>query len=244
MNGKRQSGWSGVPKVPAYIVTFSDMVTLLLTFFVMLLSLSSVQDPELLSKGRDSFLESIKNLGIGVLVGKRPAPDFGAVKIKHSVKEPDLSVETRSIDAREETLRRMFRRLMRSMTETPLQIAGKTTGFSATDIHFSKGDATLNEAAKNSLAEFCRNLRQAPRADTLRLLVLGVSNDVTGERERWLLSARRAQAVADFIRQQLSARAKLSVYSWGAGAGGDWVGRGSSISDQAQISIAVVGTGD
>jgi len=35
------------PKVPSYIVTFSDMVTLLLTFFVMLLSLAEVQDPEL-----------------------------------------------------------------------------------------------------------------------------------------------------------------------------------------------------
>ena len=41
-------------KVPGYIVTFSDMVTLLLTFFVMLLTLADVQDPELFDKGRDS----------------------------------------------------------------------------------------------------------------------------------------------------------------------------------------------
>jgi chemotaxis protein MotB len=241
LNGKRQPGESDVPKVPVYIVTFSDMVTLLLTFFVMLLSLSSVQDPELLSKGRDSFLESIKNLGIGALLGKRPAPDFGAVKIKHSMDKPDLPLENRSIDSREETLRRMFKRIMNSMRDKPLQMAGKTMGFSATDIHFSKGDATLNEAAKRFLAEFCRNLQQAPRGDTLRLLVLGLSNDATSEKERWLLSARRAQAVADFMRRESPAKAKWSVYSWGAGPGGDWVGRDSSISGQAQISIAVVG---
>ncbi len=244
MNGKRQSSEKASPKVPAYIVTFSDMVTLLLTFFVMLLSLSSVQDPELLNKGRDSFLESIKNLGIGALLGKRPAPDFGATKLKHSMKEPDLSVEPRSIDTREEALRRIFKRIISSMRDKPLEIAAKTTGFSATDIHFSRGDAKLNEKAKRFLAEFCRNLRQAPQAGTLRLLVLGLSNDVTSERERWLLSARRAQAVGDFIRQELSARARLCVYAWGAGSGGDWVGSDSSISDQAQISIAVAGTDD
>jgi len=36
------------------------MVTLLLTFFVMLLSLAEVQDPELFNKGRDSFWNSVK----------------------------------------------------------------------------------------------------------------------------------------------------------------------------------------
>ena len=66
----------GDPKVPGYIVTFSDMVTLLLTFFVMLLSLSQIQDPELFDKGRDAFLESIRNIGLGVLFGKEDIPNL------------------------------------------------------------------------------------------------------------------------------------------------------------------------
>ncbi len=61
----------GSPKVPAYIVTFSDMVTLLLTFFVMLLSLASVQDPELFNRGRGAFAQTIKDLGLGILYGKK-----------------------------------------------------------------------------------------------------------------------------------------------------------------------------
>ncbi|MDD5011702.1 MAG: flagellar motor protein MotB, partial [Phycisphaerae bacterium] len=40
------------PSVPAYIVTFSDMVTLLLTFFVLLISLAKMQDPEKFNAGR------------------------------------------------------------------------------------------------------------------------------------------------------------------------------------------------
>ena len=45
----RSKGEEG-SKVPAYIVTYSDMVTLLLTFFVMLMSLAQFQDPELYHK--------------------------------------------------------------------------------------------------------------------------------------------------------------------------------------------------
>ncbi len=81
MSGKRQVTEESSAKVPAYIVTFSDMVTLLLTFFVMLLSLSQIQDPELFDKGRDSFVESMENFGIGMLSGKKMGPDFGEVKI-------------------------------------------------------------------------------------------------------------------------------------------------------------------
>jgi len=51
----------GSPKVPAYIVTFSDMTTLLLTFFVMLLSLAKMQDPELFNKGLGYFLAGWKS---------------------------------------------------------------------------------------------------------------------------------------------------------------------------------------
>ncbi len=65
------------PKVPAYIVTFSDMVTLLLTFFVMLLSLSTVQDPEMFNRTRDAFVEHINCFGLGMLIGKKMGPDFG-----------------------------------------------------------------------------------------------------------------------------------------------------------------------
>ena len=41
MSRKNQTPEILPPKVPGYIVTFSDMVTLLLTFFVMLLTLGA-----------------------------------------------------------------------------------------------------------------------------------------------------------------------------------------------------------
>lgn len=240
-------------KVPGYIVTFSDMVTLLLTFFVMLLTLADVQDPELFNKGRDAFVKSIKFVGLGALFGRQEMPDFGSFKPKYSIPESDDSLSHRTIDARTQKLRTIFQELKQLMITVPSQIVAKRTNYSVANVHFSPGSADLNESAKKYLTEFCRDLQQNPSQNAIELYVLGLASDVNTEREQWLLSANRAQAVANFLRNTLSAesafrtrssifgdRPKWSVYSWGAGPGGDWVGQDSPISEKSQILIAVL----
>ncbi len=50
---------------PAFIVTFSDMITLLLTFFVMLLSMAKTQtDTTKFMHGQNSFRTAVANLGL------------------------------------------------------------------------------------------------------------------------------------------------------------------------------------
>ena len=261
MKQKNRKTDEGRTKVPAYIVTFSDMVTLLLTFFVMLLSLASVQDPELFNLGRGSFFKSIKGLGLGMLQGRKDQPHFGSYKMKYYVSNPDGSVETRTIDARQEELRRIFEKISQSMTTMPSQITANKTFFSVTDIRFSPGDATLDESAKKFLKEFCVRLQStAESPDTLQnrkmetLYVLGLADksaDGAAEKEQWLLSAQRAHAVADFLRaafnphvqQDVAEQNKNNVwqvYWWGAGPGGDWVRQDSPIYEQSQILIAVL----
>lgn len=247
----------GGPKVPGYIVTFSDMVTLLLTFFVMLLSLASVQDPELFDKGRDSFVDSLKYMGLGMFFGKQTMPQFGSNKSKYSISNPDESADRRTVDARAEELRRIFKELKQLTTTMPSQIVSKRTDYSITNVHFSPGRADLNESARKFLTGFCRDLQQNASQKPVELYVLGLASDVTGEKEQWLLSARRAQTVADYLRDTLSSasslqrrpslfrgQSKWSVYSWGGGPGGDWVGRNSPISRQSQILIAVLRVSD
>ena len=228
------------PKVPAYIVTFSDMTTLLLTFFVMLLSLASVQDPELFNKGRGSFIQSIRELGLGMLYNRKRAPELGHVKIKYFIDTPDKLFRGRSIDAKEEEIRRIFKDVTRSMKTLPSQIVAQKTNFSITDIRFPPSRATLNVAAKKYLAELRLDLQQESGPETTKLYVLGLAGDEANEKQQWILSAKRAQAAADFLQDTLSSTSNLSVYSWGAGPGGDWVGKNSPISRQSHILIAVL----
>lgn len=226
-------------KVPAYIVTFSDMVTLLLTFFVMLLSLANVQDPELFNKGRDSFLRSIRSLGLGVLYSKEQVSDFGQTKIKHFINTPDGLSRGRTIDAREEGIRRIFQKVSQSrfIRTMSSQIVAEKTSFSVTSIRFARADAALSESAKRFLTKFCSDLQQSLDAEGIGLYVLGLAGDEPTQKQQWILSARRAQAVADFLQNVLPL---IPVYSWGAGPGGDWVAQDSPVSRQSQILIAVL----
>jgi len=237
---KHQKIKESSPKVAAYIVTFSDMVTLLLTFFVLLLSLATTQDPELFNKGRGSFVRSVRELGLGMLYGRKPKPNLGHVKIKYFISSYDSLFEGRTIDTKEEDIRRIFKKVSRSMTTMPSQIVAKRTNFSVTDIRFPQGDATLNEPAKRSLTKFSAGLQQAPDSRAVTLYVLGLAGDEATDKDKWILSAKRAQAVADFLKDTLSSESEWPIYSWGAGPGGDWVAKDSPISQHSHILIAVL----
>jgi len=201
------------PSIPAYIVTFSDMVTLLLTFFVMLLSLASTQDPDMFRAGRDSFMESFRGFGLGMLTGRIQKPDFGHVKIKYHVGKSGEIDKDRNIDIIEENIRRIFKDVDESMKSIVSQLVSKKTDFQITNIRFSAGDATLSKSAERFLTRFSSDLQQE-----------------------------RAQTVADFLKNILPSYYTWPVYSWGAGPGGDWVDKNSFISEQSQILIAVLRT--
>ena len=244
------------PKVPGYIVTFSDMVTLLLTFFVMLLTLAEVQDPELFNRGRDAFLESIKYIGLGSLLGREEMPHLGHLKDKHFIDEPDEQPDRRTLDAEKEKLRRLFAKIRQTATVIPLQIGAKRADFSVVNVHFAPGGAALNDSGKKFLTGFCRDLRQDISAEPVELYVLGLAGDAKDEREKWVLSAKRAQTVADFLRDVLNSfsgsadvsavspgQSRWFIRSWGAGPGGDWVGRNSPISSKSHVLIGVIRSG-
>ena len=250
MRPKRQQAAESAAKVPGYIVTFSDMVTLLLTFFVMLLSLAEVPDDGLFYAGRESFLVSIRRLGLGIFTGKKPALNFGHIKIKYFITTPDTLSQPRTIDAKTEQLRRLFHHVDSSTTSMPSQIVAKKTNFAVTPIRFPPGRANLDQAAKNFITEFASDLQQRPDNQGLKLYVLGLAADEPSEERQWLVSARRANAVADFLQNQLSsdqtsqAQTEWPVYSWGAGPGGHWVDPDTPIYKQSQILIAVLNPQD
>ena len=227
----------GGPSVPAYIVTFSDMVTLLLTFFVMLLSLAKVQDPELFNKSRDAFNEHINCYGLGMLTGKQIVPDFGKTKVKYYIPNPDEDAPARTVDSKEETLRRLFQKATQSMQVMPSQIRVRLSDYMPTSIHFSPGQTELDDSAEKYLTQFAANFGRDVRSEKVELCVLGLAGDEPTEKKQWIISSLRAQRVAEFLEK---AELQCPVYSWGAGSGGGWADKDSPISEQSQILIAVL----
>ncbi|MCD6394759.1 MAG: hypothetical protein J7M40_14800 [Planctomycetes bacterium] len=228
------------PKVPAYIVTFSDMVTLLLTFFVMLLSLTTVKDPEMFNMTRNAFIEHINTFGLGMLMGKKMSPDLGKTKYVYYITNPDKNSDVRTIDGNEENIRRIFKKITQSMEAMPSQIVAQRTDFTVTNISFPPGRSLLNGSAEKYLTQFALNLQPDSGPKNIKLYVLGLAGDERTEKAQWILSARRAQVVADFLNDVLPSQLQCPVYSWGAGPGGHWVARDSSAYEKSKILIAVL----
>jgi flagellar motor protein MotB len=228
------------------------MVTLLLTFFVMLLTLADVQDPELFDKGRDSFIESLRYVGLGMLIGRQQKPNLGSTKSIYYIPNSDQASNDRIIDAKAEELYRIFEKLKQSTTTMSSRLTAERVNFSVTNIHFSPGSAELDKSAMTFLTEFCRDLHLGTGGRPGILYVLGLAPDEKTEKDQWILSAKRAEAVAHFMRKNLEpveaglqqglseSLLNWSVHSWGAGLGGEWAGPDSFISEHSQILIAIL----
>jgi chemotaxis protein MotB len=241
MKSKQTASEEQKQSAPAYIVTFSDMVTLLLTFFVLLLSLAETQNEELLKKGQSSFKQAIADFGIsGLFFSKHSEPQFDHPKVKYHIDQGKDKPEDRSIDAQTEMLRRTIMRLEDMMKITPSQITASLSSFIITDIHFETGSHLLNDVAKQSLHDHCRQIQESFNIEKAALYVVGLAGDEPTEMQQWTLSARRAQAVVDFLKGTLSRNKNWPVYSWGAGPGGDWTGTTGLITKQTEIMIAVL----
>jgi outer membrane protein OmpA-like peptidoglycan-associated protein len=245
LNQKRQVIEEKGPGAPGYLVTFTALVTLLMLFFITLLSFATIQDEGIGGKGRytesrESFFRAIRTLGMGMFHVKEQGADFGNVKPKYFITTPDKEFEGRTIDAKEESIRQTFQELSRSMKTMRSKIVAEKSNFAVTNIRFLASGTILNEQAKRFLTEFCVDLQQGARFQGLKLYVLGLARDKATEKEQWIASAKRAQAVADFLQETLPSDNKWPVYSWGAGPGGDWVGQDSLVSSGSQILIGVL----
>ena len=232
-------------KAPAYIVTFSTLVTLLLAFFVVLVSMGTVRDSTLFDAG--SAIELVKK-GFGI----REKFDFGSTKVFHATGDTSEQSDGRCIDADGERIRRIMERLAEHVTSMPSQIVGEKANFIVTAIRFAPGESTLDEEAKRFLARFCIDLQQSPDSKASSIYVLGLAgqeasannSSAAASQEQWILSAERAHAAAEVIKAALPDAAKWSVYSWGAGPGGQWVKQDRFASQDSQILIAVLASSD
>ena len=225
------------PNVPAYIVTFSDMVTLLLTFFVMLLSMAQVQDAALFNKSRDAFREYIDCYGMGMLSGKKIVAEMGEVRTRYFIPDSDEDVTARSLDSENETLRRLFREATQSVRKGQSQVDVRASDYAVTDIRFSGRTPVLKESDQSYLKHFADGVKRQARSTKIELYVLGLANDQPAEKNKWITSSLRAQVVARYLKE---AGLQCPVYAWGGGSGGHWLKEGSPISKESQIFIAVL----
>lgn len=237
---------------PLWIISFADMISLLMAFFVMLLTMSTAQSGKLANEGEGvfektlyGFRRSIEGFGLPGLFG---AADeglyFDSPKIHYPIEDGTDRNVRRTIDAAEERIRRDFRKLEGRTRTYEAQIRGRNPDFLVLPVTFAQGQSVLSEAAQRRLSGFLADLKGYGQVEGLNLYVVGLAPDEPDPQQQWLLSAQRAEAAAQFLRNGLPAGTQSRVFSWGAATGGDWVKKDSPISPQAQIAIAILRQND
>lgn len=180
-------------EVPLWLISFADIMALMLTFFVLLYSMSTPKQ-EKYSQLSESVEEGLINYPtLPQMAGRSPEEAIDKIK---TLKGLDLDYVTGLLNNYFKA-HNLHEKVILLKTKTQIMIA--LPG----DLAFQPGQSQLSAEAKLTLSSLNNVLNKMPN----RIEVVGHADPtpITGANENnnnWTLSLSRAQAVANFLKQR------------------------------------------
>jgi len=177
---------------PAYMTSFADMMTLMLTFFILLVAFAQEQRSELMAAGTGSFINALDSLGLpGLLPGGRRSVILGTVP-------PNFTIPAQHLEKSSTLLDRDLRtsppdRLRRAAIEYHLR--HKRAVVLATSVSFAPTTTEIDDRCRAELDAVAAIAWQTRS-------YVAVEAHVAGPADGWELSALRAAAVARHLREK------------------------------------------
>jgi len=179
--------------VPAYMMSYGDMMTLLLTFFVLLCSMAEERLAGLVAAGTGSFVHALDSLGLpGVLPGGRRPIDKGTLPPNFLFPERHVEVTP---DGKIPNPHLITQPLDRIQTATIDYLRQNKSVALPTEVAFRPDSATLTPASRTALDRIGDLAQQS-------LSYVAVEAHVHGPGDGWTLSAQRAGAVARYLHER------------------------------------------
>lgn len=188
---------------PAYIVSMSALWTILLSFFIIMVTMVDEQECGFMAAGTGSFIQQMTAKGMpGMLDGTRNAFTFGDKRPNYALLPEDIEaakanegIGDRRIlkppDKRLEDVHKLKTRPV--MLEIPVQV------------QFPPGTSKLNWQAARELDRALRQVRNTSHTITIEAYVDPVASfkePLEHPQDAWELSAERAAAVARYLHKK------------------------------------------
>lgn len=215
----RRRGSGGGGDANAWMSTFSDLLLLMLTFFVLLLSMSSMTQSELAAIKKDGVVsESPEAEQMLAKVDVALSPNELAAQVKALAKELDLPMNRRRL----ERVRQLLQELTSAsglqgpmwVEQTPKGVLVNFDG----SILFEEGSARLTERSRTFLRQFAASLRAGSQHVVTEAFV-EQGEGVRGWEETWDLALRRADRTVNFLIDEGIRAKRLSIAGYGFEAG-------------------------
>jgi chemotaxis protein MotB len=190
-------------KVPAWMVSFGDMMTLILTFFILLVSMSRERQVGLVARGVGSFIVQLRTFGLqGLMENQEQLEIFNDVRVRFAL--PPVESLEELADPSEAHEKEVVRAQDIDQLTPPREF------FQPAVAVFRPGSSALPADAR----EFLDLLAPSLRPGAGQMLVLEARPDGSQRAQR-ALAVERAEAVADHLVARHGVRRdRLEVRVW------------------------------
>jgi hypothetical protein len=201
---------------PAHTITYSSIITILLSLCIMLVPIGKIQNHPAPEKQTSSGF--IWHTALGSVFANSLANISANKGDRYPTADTEGAIRLNTIKAREQELGKMFECIGRQMKTIKSPLKAQAVNFSAMDIEFAQGQSELDDMARNYLKHYAENIQQTRSAGRIKLYIAAAASDVNDRKQQYILSAQRAHQVEAFLKSLLPAGFNCPIYSSGVGA--------------------------